>query len=326
MGEPDGAAGGVFLAAALAPFAPWLAREDVSEVLVNRPGEVWIEDASGMTRHPAPALDAVLLRRLAEQVARASAQAINRANPLLAATLADGTRLQFVAPPATRRDWVLAMRRHRLRDTPLEAWSPTGPLLPRDEGLPPVDRADPIGWLREAVTRRATILIAGGTSSGKTTFLNALISAVPAQERFVVVEDTPEIRLRHDNAVGLVAVHGTMGEAQVGTDDLLRAALRLRPDRIVLGELRGTEAVTFLRAVNTGHPGSFSTIHANSCLGAVNQLALMVMQAGLGLSRADTLAYAAQVVDVVVHLRREEGRRVLAECCLTRDLVASALI
>lgn len=116
-------------------------------------------------------------------------------------------------------------------------------------------------------------------------------------------------------------MRGGLGEARVGADELLQAALRLRPDRIVLGEMRGVEAVTFLRAVNTGHPGSFSTIHANSCAGALSQLALMVMQAGLGLSRADTLAYAAQVVDVVVHLERRDGARVMADCMLSRDLV-----
>jgi type IV secretion system protein VirB11 len=169
--------------------------------------------------------------------------------------------------------------------------------------------ADPVGFLTQAVRRRQTILISGGTSTGKTTFLNALLGEVAPEERIVLVEDTPEIKLRHPNGLGLVAVKGELGEARIGTDDLLQAALRLRPDRIVLGELRGREAVSFLRAINTGHPGSFSTIHANSPAGALEQLALMVMQAGLGLDRRDTLAYARSMIDIVVQLGRVEGRR-----------------
>jgi type IV secretion system protein VirB11 len=126
----------------------------------------------------------------------------------------------------------------------------------------------------------------------------------------VLVEDTPELKLPGDNGVGLVAVKGELGEAKVSANELLQAALRLRPDRIVLGELRGAESVSFLRAINTGHPGSFSTIHANSLRGALDQLALMVMQTGIGLSRGDTIAYAAGVIDVVVQLGRDEsGKR-----------------
>ena len=124
-----------------------------------------------------------------------------------------------------------------------------------------------------------------------------------------MVEDTPEVQLHGPNDLGLIAVKGELGEALINTDDLLQAALRLRPDRILLGELRGKEAVSFLRAVNTGHPGSFSTIHANSTSGALEQLALMVMQSGLGLSRSETIDYARSVIDVVVQLGREGAER-----------------
>jgi type IV secretion system protein VirB11 len=168
---------------------------------------------------------------------------------------------------------------------------------------------DPIAFLREAVRDRQTILISGGTSTGKTTFLNALLREVPADERVIVVEDTAEVQLHGPNDLGLIAVKGELGEAMIDTDDLLQAALRLRPDRILLGELRGKEAVSFLRAVNTGHPGSFSTIHANSPAGALEQLALMVMQAGIGLSRLDTIAYARSVIDIVVQLGRSGQKR-----------------
>jgi type IV secretion system protein VirB11 len=302
--------GGVYLDAYLAPLQPWLAREDVTEILVNRPGEIWVEAAGlGMERVALPDIDDRHLQRLAEQVARISHQGINRERPLLSAVLPDGARVQFVAPSATRAHWALAIRRHRLVDLPLSAYDEGA--IPRADagaGLPD-PQADPVGFLTQAVRNRLTILVSGGTSTGKTTFLNALLGEVPMHERIVLVEDTPEIRLRHANSLGLVAVKGELGEARVGTDDLLQAALRLRPDRIVLGELRGQEAVSFLRAINTGHPGSFSTIHANSPAGALEQLALMVMQAGLGLGRADTLAYARSMIDVIVQLGRVDGRR-----------------
>ena len=304
--------GGVYLAAHLEPFAAWLDDDAVTEILVNRPGEVWLEAAGiqGMVRHDAPKIDNRLIERLAQQLARETHQGINRERPVLAATLPGGARAQIVAPPATRRHWALAIRRHRLVDVPLDAYDHGALPGMAEAGWRSADpSADPIGFLRSAVAQRATVLISGGTSSGKTTFLNALLREVPAEERIVLVEDTPEIRLSHANGLGLIAVKGEMGEAKLSTDDLLQASLRMRPDRIVLGELRGGEAVSFLRAINTGHPGSFSTIHANSPAGALEQLALMVMQAGLGLSRSETIAYAKSVIDVVVQLERRDGER-----------------
>jgi type IV secretion system protein VirB11 len=297
-----------FLDAYLEPFRDWLAEADVTELLVNRPGEVWIEQRGQMIRPEAPSVDDALLQRLAEQVARISHQGISRERPLLAAMLPNGARVQFVAPTATRAHWALAIRRHCLLDMPLEAYG-NGPLQPARKSSGQSPEADPIAFLREAVAERKTILISGGTSTGKTTFLNALLREVPADERVIVVEDTAEVQLHGPNDLGLIAVKGELGEALINTDDLLQAALRLRPDRILLGELRGKEAVSFLRAVNTGHPGSFSTIHANSTSGALEQLALMVMQSGLGLSRSETIDYARSVIDVVVQLGREGAER-----------------
>lgn len=309
----------VFLSAYLGLLGPWLEREDVTELLVNRPGELWVEGGAGMERHALPALNARFIRRLAEQIARVSNQGVNREQPLLAATLPDGARVQIVAPTATRGDWALAIRRHRLLERPLESYGRA--LVAGQPPLPPfAAEGDPIAYLRDAVRQRRTILISGGTSTGKTTFLNALLGEIDERERLVLVEDTPEIRLPVANAVGLVAVKGTLGEARVTSDDLVQAALRLRPDRIVLGELRGAEVASFLRAINTGHPGSFATIHANSPRGALEQLVLMVMQAGLGLGRDDTLAYARTVIDIVVQLDRSGGRRGIAAVTRTEDI------
>jgi type IV secretion system protein VirB11 len=316
------AAGSAYLDAYLAPFRRWLTQDGVTEILVNRPGEVWIEDSTrpGMQRIEAPEVDDTLVKRLAEQVARVSHQGINREHPLLGATLPDGARIQFCGPPATRKHWALAIRRHRRLDLPLDAYD-AGPLPAHAEPELPDPAAEPIAYLRAAVAARKTILVSGGTSTGKTTFLNAMLGEIPSAERVVLVEDTPELRLPGANGVGLVAVKGELGEAKVTANELLQSALRLRPDRIVLGELRGAESVSFLRAINTGHPGSFSTIHANSLRGALEQLALMVMQTGIGLTRADTIEYAASVIDVVVQLERREGRRRIAAIGRSRDLL-----
>ena len=319
---PTAAPRSVYLDAYLAPFRPWLDRETVTEVLVNRPGELWIEDAArpGMERVLLPEITDSLLQRLAEQVARISHQGINREHPLLAATLPDGARIQLCGPPATRRHWALAVRRHRLLALPLDAYD-RGPIVPRAESPMPDPLAEPIAYLREAVRRRRTILISGGTSTGKTTFLGAMLREIPAGERVVLVEDTAELKFPGANGVGLIAVKGELGEAKVSANDLLQAALRLRPDRIVLGELRGTETVSFLRAINTGHPGSFSTVHANTPRGALEQIALMAMQTGIGLTRAETLEYAASVIDIVVQLDRIEGKRGIAAIAASSSLL-----
>lgn len=312
-----------FLSAYLEPFRRWLDDGEVTELLVNRPGEVWIERPEGMERHRAAVVDDRLLQRLAEQVARISNQGVSRERPLLAATLPSGDRVQFVAPSATRAHWALAIRRHRLIELPLEAYS-SGALTPQQPIQWPDPMQEPIAFLRHAIAMRKTVLISGGTSTGKTTFLNALLREVPANERVIVVEDTAEVQLHGPNDLGLIAVKGELGEALINTDDLLQAALRLRPDRILLGELRGTEAVSFLRAVNTGHPGSFSTIHANSTSGALEQLALMVMQSGLGLSRSETIDYARSVIDVIVQLGREGGQRKIVAIEQLTDRLSNA--
>ena len=313
----------VYLDAYLAPFRPWLDRDTVTEILVNQPGEVWVEDSAqpGMQRIDDPAITDTLVQRLAEQVARISHQGINREHPLLGATLPGGARVQFCGPPAARRNWVMAIRRHRRLDLTLDAYD-HGPLERREAAIAVDPARQPVAYLREAVRQRQTILVSGGTSTGKTTFLNAMLGEIPQDQRVIVVEDTPELRIPGRNSVGLVAVKGDLGAAKVTANDLLQAALRLRPDRLVVGELRGSESVSFLRAINTGHPGSFSTVHANSPRGALDQLSLMVMQTGIGLTREDTLAYASSVIDLVVQLgRNAAGQRVITDIARPADLL-----
>jgi type IV secretion system protein VirB11 len=321
----------VYLRSYLEPFAVWLNRTDISEILVNRPGEVWIERAGApqMECHAAPAIDATLLSRLASQIARISHQGISRETPLLSATLENGARVQIIAPPATRESLALAIRRHVMTDLTLDDYAATGAFRAvhraglgqrsqEDAALAALlEAGDVLVFLRAAVAARKTILLSGGTSSGKTTLLNALLKEIPAHERVIVIEDTPEITLGRKNALGLVAVYGDQGEARVSIDDLLRASLRMRPDRLLVGELRGSEAVTFLRTINTGHPGSLATIHASSAAGAYEQIALMCLQAGLGLTREETVAHAKAMVEVVVQLGRRDGVRSVDEIIFT---------
>jgi type IV secretion system protein VirB11 len=317
---------GVYLSAYLAPLAPWLSRPDVTDVLINRPGEVWIETAGGaMSREPADELTEQALQRLARQIAAASHQGVNREQPLLSATLPDGARVQVCAPPATRGGLAMAVRKHVISDLTVED-------LARDGLFEHAERADPAretaadaeldallaagelaAFLRAAVRLRKTIVISGGTGSGKTTLLNALLKEVDRGERLVVIEDAPEVRLEHPNSVGLVAVRGELGEARVDADQLLAAALRLRPDRILLGELRGKEAFAFLRAVNSGHPGSITTIHADSPAGALDQIALLALTSGVDLGWDKVQTYVGRVIDVVVQLDRTGGARRLSE-------------
>ncbi|HLY90491.1 MAG TPA: ATPase, T2SS/T4P/T4SS family, partial [Acetobacteraceae bacterium] len=150
-------------------------------------------------------------------------------------------------------------------------------------------------------------------STGKTTFLNALLREIPARERLVVIEDTPELKVVHENAVGLLCARSALSEAAVSAEDLLIASLRMRPDRIILGEIRGREAETFLRAVNTGHPGSLSTIHADSPSRAIDQLALLVLQTGIRMSYEDVVTYVHRSIDVVVQLERTPAGRHLSD-------------
>jgi type IV secretion system protein VirB11 len=306
-------AGGVYLSAFLDPLSPWLNRDDVTDILVNRPGEVWIETlGGGMQRHGAPGLNAAILQRLAAQVARISRQGVSREHPLLAATLPDGARIQIALPPATRGEVAIAIRKHVLADLTLDDYLAAGAL---PGGVRKPGEAAPArdGGADAAVSARRTIVVSGGTGSGKTTFLNALLKDISPTERLILIEDAPEIRMRQENAVGLIAVKGETGEARVTVEDLLQAALRMRPDRIIVGELRGREAFTFLRAVNTGHPGSITTLHADSPERALDQIALMALQHGPGLSHADLVAYARSVIDIVVQLDRADGRRQVRE-------------
>jgi type IV secretion system protein VirB11 len=306
----------VYLDSYIAPFADWLARPDVTDIYINRPGEIWLETLGNLPeRIAAPELSQKMLSRFVRQIAALSAQGVNREHPLLAANLPGGERVQAVIPPATRGEIAIAIRKHVAVGLELEDYRANSqPELLLASELPRKcaqlgQGSDVFALLRDAVKQRRNILISGGTSSGKTTFVNALLKEISAEERLILIEDTPELQLAHDNAVGLIAARGALGEADVSAEDLLIASLRMRPDRIILGEIRGSEAVTFLRAVNTGHPGSMSTIHADSPLRAIDQLALLVLQTGTRMAWDDVIKYVRSSLDIIVQLRHRNGRR-----------------
>lgn len=309
----------IYLESYLAVLAPWLDRPDLTDIYINRPGELWFE----ILGHPpercvVPELTSELLARMVKQIAAVTAQGISREHPLLSASLPDGTRVQAVIPPATRGEIALAFRKHVSVGLGLEDYRKGGAvaetrIAKSDEksqaAVQVDDHGDVISMLRDAVRNKRNILVSGGTSSGKTTFVNALLREIPPDERLILIEDTPELQIDHQNAVGLIAARGELGEAEVNAADLLIASLRMRPDRIILGEIRGSEAVTFLRAVNTGHPGSISTIHADSPERAIDQLALLVMETGTRMGWDDVVRYVRNSLDIVVQLHRADGTR-----------------
>lgn len=312
---------------AFAPLHGFLQAPDVIEICINRPEVVFVEraghPATGMTRHIIPALTAERLRFMAERVAAASHQFVNEQEPLLSATLSDGARVQVVLPPAALDGGAMVIRRQVTRKLSLSDYAVSGAFqttlvtdgsgeLTADETLmcELLKAGNAEIFLREAVRRRVSMMISGGTGSGKTTFLNALMREIPVQERLITIEDTPELTLPHDNHVRLIATRGNQNVARIDARQLVEASLRMRPDRLLLGEVRGSEALDFLQAINTGHPGSLSTIHANSPSAAYTRLALLVMQGGggAGLSKPEITDMLRMSLPLVIQLGRRNGR------------------
>jgi type IV secretion system protein VirB11 len=326
---PESAESGVYLRSSLEPLAEIILRPDVTDIYVNGPGEVWIETLGGMIERQEKAdLDESVLMRLARQVAALTHQGISREHPLLSTVLPDGSRIQVVAPPATRGAIAIAIRKHVTQRLSLGDYQAGGAFVATAAGELRQERPLPAkvvecfragdfsAALAEAVCARLNILVSGGTSSGKTTFLSALLHEIPDEERLITIEDTPELDIIHANSVGLISVRGNLGEAQVSANDLVSASLRMRPDRIILGEIRGIEALAFLRAINSGHPGSMTTIHADSPEGAVEQLVLLALEGGTQLTRADVCHYVTQTIDIFVQLARVAGKRTIQRIAL----------
>jgi type IV secretion system protein VirB11 len=310
----------------LEPLKNIFAEEGVNEISINRPFEAWVEKRGDIRYESLPTMDFDHLRSLALLVAQSTEQKISEEMPLLSATLPTGFRIQVVMPPACEPGTIgMSIRKPSSLKLGLDEYEKMGAfdntaieeiIDEKDIELAQLLKAKKIkDFLRNAVLYKKNIIISGGTSTGKTTFTNAMLRAIPNDERLITCEDAREIDLNeHPNRMHLLASKGGQGRAKVTTQDLIEACLRLRPDRIIVGELRGSEAFSFLRAINTGHPGSISTLHADTPTMAIEQLKLMVMQAGLGMPPNEIKDYILNVVDVVVQLKRAaKGKRYISE-------------
>jgi len=310
----------------LRPLAPFLDQSGISEISINKPQEVWVEKSGEMECHHVPELDFDHIRTLSNLVAKYSEQQISEETPLLSATLPGDYRVQIVLPPAVETGLVaISIRKQALLEMNLIDYEKLGAFEQINQQsaktLSSGKKIDSLfkqhqyrEFIEEALLAKKNILISAGTSTGKTTFLNACLKAIPKDERILTIEDAREVKLSHANHVHLLSSRGGQGLAKVTPQQLLEACLRLRPDRIILGELRGIEAFSYLRAINSGHPGSITTIHADSPQLAFEQLVLMVMQADLGMERPQILEYIRSIIPIVVQLKRgEKGHRYISE-------------
>ena len=323
-----------FLDRALEPIRDFLNDPRVVEIAVNKPGHVYVErlGADHMEHHEIAKLTADEIQNIGERVAGVTSQFISRSKPILSAALPTGERIQIVLPPAAPEGGSISIRKQVVNNFTLEEYRDNGSLEKVSVavgGLSDIDR-ELIAHLREnriydfihtAITKRVSILISGGTSSGKTTFLNACLKSIDPHERMLTLEDTRELFPPQANKVHLIASKGDQGTADVTIQSLLEASLRMRPDRLFVGEIRGAEAFSFLRAINTGHPGSMSTVHADTPMGAYEQLAMMMQQAGMssGYSKHDLMSYIQMVIPIVIQLRRDGGKRGVSEIFFARD-------
>jgi pilus assembly protein CpaF len=278
--------------AGLGPLEPLLADPSVTEVMVNGPGRAYVE-RGGRVEPVVLDLDAAGIVRLVERVVAPLGLRLDRASPLVDARLADGSRLHAVIPPLAVDGPCVTIRRFAARPVPLEAFAPG-------------DAA--AAFLRWSVAAGWNLVVSGGTSAGKTTLLNALSTAIPADERIVTIEETAELRLAQPHVVRLEArIPNAEGAGGVSVRELVRASLRMRPDRIVVGEVRGAEALDMLQALNTGHEGSLSTVHANGAGDALARIETLALLAATGLPLAAVRSQIAAAVDGVVHVARRRG-------------------
>lgn len=302
------------------PLEPLLALPDVTDLLVNGPDQVWLDRGRGLELTGVRFADDEAVRRLAQRLAANAGRRLDDASPFADLRLADGTRFHAVLAPVARPGTVLSLRIPSRRAFDLDGLHAAGTI--GDEGR---------RVLAALVASRTAFLITGGTGTGKTTLLGALLGEVDPGERIVLVEDASELRPDHPHVVGLEARPSNVeGAGEITLRTLVRQALRMRPDRLVVGEVRGAEVVELLAAMNTGHEGGCGTVHANSTADLPARIESLATAAGL--SRAAAHSQLASAVQVIVHLARaRSGRRRVAEVAVLsrRDgevVVAPALV
>jgi pilus assembly protein CpaF len=288
----------------LGPLEDLLADPAVEEVMVNGPARVYVERGGRIEPAAVRFGDEEELRNAIERILAPLGRRVDELSPMVDARLADGSRVNVVIPPLAVDGPTLSIRRFGARRPGPRELVELGTLTRAQREL-----------LEGAVAGRRSVLVSGGTGSGKTTLLNALSSFIPATERVVTIEDAAELRLQQPHVVRLESrPAGIEGRGEVTIRDLLRNALRMRPDRIVIGEVRGPEALDLLAALNTGHDGALSTLHASSAADALSRLETLALMAGVGLPHEAIAAQAQRGIDLVVHLeRRSDGTRRVAE-------------
>jgi pilus assembly protein CpaF len=291
-------------AVGLGPLEELLADPEVEEVLVNGPDRVYAERRGRLALTGVSFRDELQLRDVIERILGPIGRRVDELSPIADGRLPDGSRVNVVIPPLAVDGPALSIRR-------FAGFRPEPDELRRRGTLP----AALLDRLAAAVRSRRNLIISGGTGSGKTTVLNALSSYLAPEERIVTIEDAAELRLRQPHVVRLESRSASVeGRGEVTIRDLVRNALRMRPDRIVVGEVRGAEAMDLLVALNTGHRGALSTVHADGPEDALNRLETLAMMAGLGVPHAVVREQLLRAVDLVLHLRREGGgaRRAVA--------------
>jgi pilus assembly protein CpaF len=288
----------------LGPLEVLLADPTVEEVMVNGPDRIYVERRGLLEPTDVAFAGEEELRDAIERVLAPLGRRVDELSPMVDARLADGSRVNVVIPPLAIDGPALSIRRFGAERPGPDELVALGTLSPEQRLL-----------LERAVAARRSVLVSGGTGSGKTTLLNALSSFIAPGERVVTIEDAAELRLQQPHVVRLESrPAGVEGRGEVTIRDLLRNALRMRPDRIVIGEVRGVEALDLLTALNTGHDGALSTVHANSPEDALRRLETLVLMAGVGLPHATVAEQVRRGVDLVVHLRREaDGSRRVSE-------------
>lgn len=323
----------------LGPIRPILAREDVTDLCINGPGLLFIEGAQGWEQIPANNLNAAWLQGFAKAVASYMSASISERSPILSGHLPTGERIQIVLPPAAEQPSITIRRPSHVTFS-LDQLAEKGafdlvvPARSEEEAVgkeevgqgacvgtighrasvrsrladwSAEDQASVPGILREIVAHRLNVIISGATGSGKTTLSKAMIAEIPSDERLIAIEDAKELQFPQTNTVRLFFSRDGAGISPVTVKDLLVSCLRMKPDRIMLAELRDDETYFYLRNVGSGHPGSITTVHANSAAAAVEQLMLMVRQssAGAGLTREDIRGLVFNLVDVIIQMERK---------------------
>lgn len=308
----------------LKPLSQWLGDPLVNEILIQSPGTVLIENRGGISQYDVPELNYIFLIRLAKLISSFSNQRLSETEPLLSAHLPTGERVQVILPPAVKPGHVIiSIRKQTIADIDLIDYENMNffknvnlyqrglsihhhPQAEDQELSALLNEKKHVDFLTRAIELKKNIVVSGATSTGKTTFLNACLKRIPMYEHVVTLEDVPELKLGTDRLhTALFASKGGQGSAMITIQDLLQSSLRIRPDRIIMGELRGKEASDYLHAISTGHEGAISSIHAGSPDMVFTRLVHMVKLSGSNFSKQDIMEDLETMIDVVVQLKRK---------------------